>query len=162
MRLRSRLLAVTSAAVLGLTLAGCAPDTQTNGTPTTAAQTVAPSEAATTEAAVAPTFAPEGGAEENKAFFDATLKPLVDADAKVSGVTMVDALIENGFDKTAISYTADRTTIDLEAAYVFVAVKMPDNQCLVAERGSKGYVSEVIEPISTGECLIGAPLKVDW
>ena len=151
-----RLLGVVAVAAAGLLLAGCATQTD-GGTSSTATQTVAD---ATPSAP--PTYAPGGGADENKAIFDATLKQLVAADPEVSGETMAQGLIDAGFDKTQIEFTRDRTTIDLEAAFVMIAVKMPDDRCLVGQRNAKGYVSEVLAPISTGQCIVGAPLKVDW
>lgn len=152
-----RFLTITAATAAALVLAGCAP--QENGT---TASTAPVDTGAVSTPTVEPTFVAGGGAEENHAFFDATLKPLVAADSTVSGETMADALIEAGFDKTAIEFTADRTTIDLDAAFVMIAVKMPDDRCIVGQRNEKGYVSEVMDPISSGQCIVGAPLKVDW
>jgi hypothetical protein len=109
-----------------------------------------------------PTFDPSGGAEANKAYFDMTLRDLLADDDKASSHDFVDTLTDAGFDKSQMEVTFDRTTIDLEADYIIVSVKMPDGQCLIGQRSSKGYASMVAEPMSTGKCLIGKTQDIDW
>lgn len=109
-----------------------------------------------------PTFDPNGGAEANKAFFDKTLKAMLADNDKASSHDFVDTLADAGFDKSQMEVTFDKTTIDLDADYIIVSVKMPDGQCLIGQRSSKGYASIVAEPMSTGKCLIGKTQDIDW
>lgn len=109
-----------------------------------------------------PTFDPNGGAEANKAFFDITLKAMLSDNDKASSHDFVDTLADAGFDKSQMEVTFDKTTIDLDADYIIVSVKMPDGQCLIGQRSSKGYASIVAEPMSTGKCLIGKTQDIDW
>ncbi len=142
-------LLVTAAAAIAL-LAGCAGNADPEPNETQATQTAEP------------TFDPNGGAEANKAFFDATLKGMLADNDKASSHDFVDTLVDAGFDKSQMEVTFDKTTIDLDTDYIIVSVKMPDDQCLIGQRGSKGYASMVAEPMSTGKCLIGKTQDIDW
>lgn len=143
-----RLLAI--AGVATAVLAGCS----TTSDPT-------PDETQATQTAE-PTFDPNGGAEANKPFFDQTLKAMLADNDKASSHDFVDTLTDAGFDKSQMEVTFDKTTIDLDADYIIVSVKMPDGQCLIGQRSSKGYASIVAEPMSTGKCLIGKTQDIDW
>ncbi|SJM51342.1 hypothetical protein [Gulosibacter sp. 10] len=146
------LAAVASLLVGGLALAGCASDAPEPGPTDTAAATDAP----------APTFVEGGGAEENKAYFDATLEQLLEANPEAKSHEMVNALVDAGFDKGRMEVTFDRTTVDLDADFVIVSVKMPDEQCLIGQTGTHGYASDVVAPMSTGNCLVGKTQEIDW
>ncbi|MGO1543023.1 MAG: DUF6993 domain-containing protein [Gulosibacter sp.] len=151
-----KLSVVAILATAGLTLAGCATDSGPGPTDT--------ADTSSTENATAPeaTFVPGGGAEENKAFFDQTLEGLLEANPDAGSHELVNTLTEAGFDKSQMEVTFDETSVDLEAAFVIVSVKMPDNMCLIGQTGTHGYASELVEPMSTGKCLIGMTQDIDW
>ncbi|MFC5123255.1 DUF6993 domain-containing protein [Pseudoclavibacter helvolus] len=74
---------------------------------------------------------------------------------------LVNALSTTGFDKAAMEVTFDRTNVDLEADYIIVSVKIGE-ECLVGQRGPRGYTSDVVAPVSTGKCLIGLTQPITW
>ncbi|MFD2674820.1 DUF6993 domain-containing protein [Gulosibacter bifidus] len=108
------------------------------------------------------TFNPNGVAGDNKAYFDQTLQDLLASNEKADSKAMVQALVDAGFDKSQMEVTYDRTSIDLEVDYVMVSVKMPDGNCLLGHRGTRGYSSMVAEPMKTGKCMIGETQPIDW
>lgn len=108
------------------------------------------------------TFDPSGGAGENKDYFDQTLQDLLANNEKADSHAMVNALADAGFDKSRMEVTFDRTSIDLEADYIIVAVKMPDGLCLMGQRGPRGYSSMVAEPLKTGKCMVGKTQPIDF
>jgi len=108
------------------------------------------------------TFDPQGGAGENKDYFDQTLQDLLAKNSKADSHAIVNALADAGFDKSQMEVTFDRTSIDLEVDYVMVSVKMPDGLCLIGHRGTRGYSSVVENPLSTGKCMIGKTQPIDW
>jgi hypothetical protein len=151
----ARTFVFTAAAVISLTLSGCAFDP--SGTPS-----ATPTPTATASAEPAPLFQPEGDAQDNKAFFDWVLSGVSVIDQKQPGRAMVNALVRGGFRKKSIEITPDRTKTDLVADSVIVAVKM-GRSCLVGQRTSdKKYYSSIETALKTGGCLIGATRKIDW
>ncbi|KAB1642725.1 DUF6993 domain-containing protein [Gulosibacter chungangensis] len=156
-RLVRTLSAVAMIAVAGMSLTACSLfDGDSRPGPTDGATTAA---TPTPEAI----FVPDGGAEENKAYFDKTLQDLLDANPEAGSHEMVNALTEAGFDKSQMEVTPDKTAVDLDAAFVVVSVKMPDNMCLIGQTGTHGYASMVAEPMkSTDTCLIGKNQEIDW
>lgn len=109
-----------------------------------------------------PEFVPGGTAEQNKAWFDHVNQQTLAQNASASSHELVDALAAAGFDKAAMEVTFDRTNVDLDADYIIVSVKLGD-ECLIGQRGPRGYASEIATPIEpTGTCLIGATQPIDW
>lgn len=148
----SRLIA-PAALVAVLALAGCSSQ---EGQPT--AETTAAAEP--TQAAPA-IFVPGGSAGENKPIFDQTNLQTIATNGSASSVELVNALSTTGFDKAAMEVTFDRTNVDLEADYIIVSVKIGE-ECLVGQRGPRGYTSDVVAPVSTGKCLIGLTQPITW
>lgn len=129
---------------------------------TACASTPAPAPTPTGSASAAPVFVEGGGAEVNHAYFDDVLQRLLAATPQANSHQLVDALTEAGFDKTRMEVTLDVTTAGLNADYVIVSVKMPDDQCLIGQRGTQGYSSMAAAPLSTGKCLIGETQQITW
>jgi hypothetical protein len=73
-----------------------------------------------------------------------------------TGVDFTNALAAVGFDKSQMQITADRTTIDAVAPAIVFAAKV-DSKCLLGQYtpSSHEYEHQVVDPISTGSCLIG-------
>ncbi|MDJ1371804.1 hypothetical protein C7K25_10570 [Gulosibacter molinativorax] len=152
-----KLTAVAALAVASLSLAACSTLGIDSGP--------GPTETESTAATASPeaTFVPGGGAEENKAYFDKTLQALLDANPDAGSHEMVNALTDAGFDKAQMEVTFDKTSVDLDADFVIVSVKMPDDMCLIGQTGTKGYASTVGAPMkSTGKCQIGVTQDIDW
>lgn len=157
MHLVRKISAIAALAVAGLSLTACSA-LGIDGGP-------GPTDAESTPATAAPdaTFVPGGGAEENKAFFDKTLLALLETNPEAGSHELVNALADAGFDKSQMEVTFDKTSVDLDAAFVIVSVKMPDDMCLIGQTGTKGYASMVAEPMkSTGKCQIGVTQDIDW
>ncbi|MBB2957813.1 DUF6993 domain-containing protein [Pseudoclavibacter helvolus] len=148
----SRLIA-PAALVAVLALAGCSSQEGQPPAETTAA-------AEPTQAAPA-IFVPGGSAGENKPIFDQTNLQTIATNGSASSVELVNALSTTGFDKAAMEVTFDRTNVDLEADYIIVSVKIGE-ECLVGQRGPRGYTSDVVAPVSTGKCLIGLTQPITW
>ena len=148
----SRLIA-PAALVAVLALAGCSSQEGQPPAETTAA-------AEPTQAAPA-IFVPGGSAGENKPIFDQTNLQTIATNGSASSVELVNALSTTGFYKAAMEVTFDRTNVDLEADYIIVSVKIGE-ECLVGQRGPRGYTSDVVAPVSTGKCLIGLTQPITW
>lgn len=72
------------------------------------------------------------------------------------GADFTNALAAVGFDKSQMQITADRTTINAVAPAIVFAVKVHD-KCLLGQYApaTHEYDHQVVDPISTGSCLIG-------
>ncbi|PPG34392.1 hypothetical protein C5E10_06780 [Pseudoclavibacter sp. RFBG4] len=141
------------ALVAALVLAGCSSQEAQPPAETTAAA----------EATQAPpaAFVPGGTASDNKPIFDETNLQTIATNGSASSVELVDGLTATGFDKAAMEVTFDRTNVDLEADYIIVSVKIGE-ECLVGQRGPRGYTSDIVAPVSTGKCLIGLTQPITW
>ncbi len=151
--MRSFRLFAPVALVAALALAGCSSEEAQPPAETTAA-------AEPTQAAPA-AFMPGGTASDNKPIFDETNLQTIATNGSASSVEFVDALSGIGFDKAAMEVTFDRTNVDLEADYIIVSVKIGE-ECLVGQRGPRGYTSDIVAPVSTGKCLIGLTQPITW
>ena len=138
-------------AFAAIALAGCAND----------APTPSPEPTASATPTVPPSFVPGGTAEQNKPWFDHVNQETLTANPVATSHEFVDGLAAGGFDKAAMEVTFDRTNVDLEADYIIVSVKIGE-ECLIGQRGPRGYTSEIVPPISTGTCLIGATQPITW
>lgn len=152
---RAVLLSTSALLVASVTLVGC-----TDGGNSGPVETTTAAEATPTKA---PEFVPDGGAEANHAYFDATLKKLLKEKPMAGSKDLVNTLVDAGFDKSKMEVTSDTTPIGLETTFVIVSVHMPDNMCLLGERGPDGrYASLVAEPISSGKCQLAKSIDIDW
>lgn len=135
-------------------LAGCVPESTA---PEPEVSSPVPSESA----APPPEFLPEGTAEENKPFFDAVNRGVIDDVDDPSAEDFARALVEAGFAKKTVELTADRTSVDLEADSVQFSVRI-DGDCLIGQYGNVGYASIVAERLATKRCLVGQTAPVEF
>lgn len=156
---RRRSLPLIAAAAGLLALAGCT--TAQPAPPPTGAPAVTNAAPIATPTGPAPTMVAGGGAAENKPYFDYVNQRTLAADPKAGSHAIVDALAAAGFSKEDMEVTFDRTSVDLEADYIIVSVKL-GGQCLIGQRVAGAYASEIAAPISTGDCLIGRTQPIDW
>ena len=145
-----RTLYVSAALVLGLAVAGC-----------TASEAPPPDASASASPAGPPAFVPGGSAGDNKPWFDHVNASTLEQHPTASSRELVDGLVAGGFDKRDMEVTFDRTNVDLEADYIIVSVKIGE-ECLIGQRGPRGYTSEITAPLGTGKCLIGHTQPIDW
>lgn len=146
----------SAAAVMTLVLAGCAGGVAEP----TASPTPTPTPTAT--AAPPPVYAPDGDAQDNKAFFDFVLAPVATADQVNPSRAMVNALERAGFSTKKMQVTPHLTKTNLEADSVIVSVEIK-RSCLIGQRSANGeYFSTIETALKTGGCLIGSTLEIDW
>lgn len=150
----TRALFVSTAVAMSLVLSGCATvDGEPQSTPTPTA---------TATAGPPPAYAPEGDAQDNKAYFDWVLTPVATVKQEHPGKALVNALVKAGFPKRKMQVTPDLTKTQLEADSVIVSVQI-NRSCLIAQRTNKAEYFSSIEPaLKTGGCLIGITRKIDW
>ncbi len=143
-------------AVVVLLLAGCTSEPD----PAPAPRPSSSSSSSATAAPDAPAeFVPDGSAEDNKPWFDATNSDLVAAQGDPQGPAFIDALAAAGFDRSAMELTADRTAIDLDADNIQFSVLI-GGDCLIGQWGNVGYQSVVLPVLDTGTCLVGSTVDV--
>lgn len=112
----------------------------------------------------APTFVPDGSAEDNLPIFTAVTEAVWASDDRVSGRAYIDALVAAGFDKAAMQVTADRSTVGNPAESIQFSVRWGDDACLVGQVGpSTGEPQAVVmEQLAEGRCLVGDTRVIDW
>lgn len=144
MKFRTRTWALSTALVIAL--AGCAGTTEPVETPSA-------TESALPE--VAPTYFPEGSANQNKAYFDWVMMKHITEQPKATHLTIVDALVAGGFNKKAMEVTPSKSGTGKPADAIIVSVKI-QKLCLVGQRMLDGtYYSSVERVLATGKCLVG-------
>ncbi|CAO1652412.1 hypothetical protein I6E81_03375 [Salinibacterium sp. NG22] len=149
-------------AVLALTLAaavalsGCVAETpEPTATPTTST-TPAPEASET-----APMLRPGENAVANRQFFDQINTEYFEANGRGDGRSIVDNLIENGFEKQDMEVTADTTAIGLATDSIVVSVRIK-GECLLGQFAPDNYVSSIEPLLGTGGCLVGKTRAIDW
>lgn len=163
-RARAVVLAAVTAAGIGLTIAGCAPQPAATTAPSSSSSSASAdgSGGASVDDANA-VLVPGGTAEENLPFFDKVNRATLAANPDAKGRDFIDALVNAGFTKTDMQLTVDTTTIGLKANSIQFSVKMGDT-CLIGQNGADagGYNSMVTPLLATGTCLIGETRAIDW
>jgi hypothetical protein len=135
---------------LAFALSACAPDP------------VTPMPVPTQEPSSSASAAPDDSAEGQRRLFDTTNNATVTRlGSDVRGRDFIDALVDAGFDKSAMQLTADTTAIGLKADNIQFSVQI-GSDCLVGQYGNVGYASAVLPAVSTAGCLIGNTRPIDW
>lgn len=121
-----------------------------------------PDNTPTAEPTPLPVFHPDGTAQENQPYFDAINRQTI-VSAPADSTALLQAIVAAGFNKTAMSSTADRTSVDLQADSVEIAIRMGES-CLIGQwrPSDNGYQSVVTAPLEDGACLVGATRQIDW
>lgn len=141
---------------LALALASCAPDPRP--TASSRPEPTAPGVPAQ------PEFHPEGTAEDNLAIFTEVTEAVAASDQRASGRAYVDALVDAGFDKSAMQVTQDSSTVGNAAETLQFSVRWGEEDCLIGQVGpSTGDpVTVVVDQLAEGRCLIGNTRPIDW
>lgn len=113
----------------------------------------------------AETDAPEGSAQARLADFTGALDAFANGTASVAGESMVNALIDAGFDRQAMQVSFDTTQTNLVADSIFVSVRI-DESCLLGQvvtetRELATSIAPAIGP-DKNICLIGKTRQIDW
>lgn len=155
--------AAGAAAIVGLSLVGCAGASPAPTQTSAASPSATPDATPTAEPAPEPTLAPGLSASENLDYFDYLSRGVLRADKAAGGRAFVDALIAGGFDKKEMEVTFDRTQADLAADSIQFSVRI-NGDCLIGQNGpaTDGYHSMVADVLGTGTCLVGGTRQIDW
>lgn len=156
---RSRLTApiaiLLSAAAFGL--AGCTPVPSGPGPSTPEAPVQEPDAGAELH--------PDGSAEQNLPYFDATLRQFAAGEQAVEGRPIVDSLAAAGFEKSSMQVSFDRSKTDLVADSIFVSARFGEG-CLIGQvvTGDRSVVTTVQPAVGPEQnvCLIGNTRAIDW
>ena len=138
--------------LLTLGLSGCAPAAESTAQPTGS-----PSDEESAPTATAqPTLDPEGSAGDNLDFFDAVNEKVIAENPDALGMDFIDALVEAGFEKSAMEVTEDYSTVGNRAESIQFSVRWKD-KCLIGQNGEAvgGYHSVVMNMLDAGTCLVG-------
>jgi len=146
--------------VTGLALAGCAVERDPIPTPTNDAP-VDPVEQPRSTPGVIPEFVEGGTAAENLDYFAFRLEALLAQDGSPSSRELVDELVSSGFDRAAMEVTADTTPTGMQADSILVAVRVGED-CLLGQVADGAAVADDAAALSTGRCLVGRTLSLDW
>lgn len=149
--------AVAAAVVL---LVGCAAEREPIPAPPTTDE-VDPLEQPRSDPAEIPDFVEGGSAEQNLDYFLFRLDALVAEDPQASSRSIVDALVEAGFEKSAMEVTADSTPLGSRTDSILVAVRL-DDQCLIGQVFDGRAVADISGLLGTDTCLVGRTLSIDW
>lgn len=149
-------LALTIAAVIALS--GCvAQEPEPTATPTAEASNTPEPDATPT----GPILRPGEAAAGNRQFFDMLNNESFDANGRGDGRSIVDKLVENGFEKQDMEVTPDATAIGLAADSIVVSVRIK-GECLIGQFTADNYSSSIEPLLGTGSCLVGKTRPIDW
>ena len=108
-----------------------------------------------------PEFFPDGGVRENQPYLDWLIEQTLDDRASGrSGLAVVEALEEAGFDRANLEVTRDMSLIELPVDSVSVALLWGD-ECFIGQWGNDWYVSQIEPVVATGRCLVGETVSLD-
>jgi hypothetical protein len=157
---------VAVAAVVTASLAACTPgDPATAPPPAASSPAAAPSASSVPEDSEpsAPALVPDGTAADNLPVFAAVTAAVWATDDRVAGRAYVDALVQAGFDRSAMQVTHDRSTVGDPAESIQFSVRW-GQECLIGQVGpaTGEPVTTVMPVLAEGACLIGNTRPIDW
>lgn len=161
LRQRIAMIAMVLTAAWGLN--ACTPPSGTDPTSTPALPST-PAASPNSTAPLPPALHPDGTAEENLPLFTKVTGAVWTSSGRSSGRAYVDALVEAGFDKSAMQVTQDATTVGNAVESLQFSVRWGESECLVGQVGpSTGNpVTKVMDQLAQGRCLIGDTRSIDW
>ncbi|MCW4459725.1 hypothetical protein [Microbacterium sp. MPKO10] len=142
--------------LLVLGLIGCAPAEEPDNAPGPDETSGAPAPSSSATPNAAPTLNPDGTAEDNIDYFDAVNEGVLNENSDAMGMDFINALVEAGFDKSAMEVTEDYSTVGNRAESIQFSVRWKD-ACLIGQNGDAvgGYHSVVMPVLDSGTCLVG-------
>jgi hypothetical protein len=154
------------AAVLTASLAACTPGDTATPTPPAASSPAAAPSASSAPADSEPSAAalvPDGTAADNLPVFAAVTAAVWATDDRGAGRAYVDALVQAGFDRSAMQVTHDRSTVGDPAESIQFSVRW-GQECLIGQVGpaTGEPVTTVMPVLAEGTCLVGNTRPIDW
>lgn len=112
-----------------------------------------------------PVYVVGGSAADNESIFTEVLRDFSTSEAQILGKSVVDALINVGFDRDHLQVSFDRTKTDLYVDSVFVAARF-DQECLIGQLATDDrefavHLTSTVGP-ENDVCLIGETREIDW
>ena len=108
-----------------------------------------------------PQLRPGESAAANLQFFDLVGARYQAGSGMGTSRSLVDFLVEQGFEKADIEVTRDVTAINIPADAIVVSVRIK-GECLVGQFSASAYSSTIAPVLGTGKCLVGETLPIDW
>lgn len=143
------------ALIVLLSVAGCAAEPMP--VPTSEPQPSRTPGAITTD----PVLRPGESAAANLQFFDLVGERYQASNGMGTSRSLVDYLVEKGFEKADIEVTRDATAINIPADAIVVSVRIK-GECLIGQFSASAYSSTIAPLLGTGKCLVGETLPIDW
>ena len=143
--------------VVGLALAGCTGAPEPMPVPTTEPVPTQTPGAITTE----PELRPGESAAANQQYFDQVNDAYAQSNGMGTSRSIVDYLVEAGFEKADMEVTPDSTAINIAVDSIIVSVRIK-GECLVGQFSPSQYSSVIAPLLGTGRCLVGETLPIDW
>lgn len=103
----------------------------------------------------------EGGtAGQNRPYFEYVLGSIAERlpDAATSQIT--NRLIDAGFDRESMEATVSSTPAGYDADSILIAVRFGD-QCLIASVAGSEVVTDLVDVLGSGTCLVGETVSID-
>ncbi len=110
---------------------------------------------------VAPTFSPNGTANDNIAYFRSIVEAAIESQGlNASTEKLARSLSTNGFAAAGIEYSDNATAVGMKADSVTVAAEFK-GQCLIAQYGPsiKGLAVTLAPALASGGCLLGRSIN---
>lgn len=108
-----------------------------------------------------PVLRPGATAAANQQFFDLVGQQYQTSNGMGTSRSLVDYLVEKGFEKADLEVTPDTTAINVAADSIVVSVRIK-GECLIGQFSASAYSSTIAPLLGTGKCLIGRTLPIDW
>jgi len=145
-------------------LAACTPAVDAGPTPAPTPIATDTASSAATPTPNGPALHPNDSAEANLPLFAQVTGAVWASSGSSSGRAYIDALVEAGFDKSAMQVTQDATTVGNAVESLQFSVRWGESECLVGQVGpSTGNpVTKVMDQLAEGRCLIGDTRSIDW
>jgi len=109
---------------------------------------------------VIPEFVVGGSAEENLPYIDYVLTSAGAGTGLFGSLDAVSVLEDAGFDRANMEVTSDRTSLELAAESITIAVVI-GGECALGQWSSSWYASSVTPLLGSGTCLLGDTLSLD-
>jgi hypothetical protein len=153
---RRRALVVAASLIVLAVVTGCAPTAPLPVPTAGPVETAQPSPTPTPD----PQLVEGGTAGQNRPYFEFVLRTLLDESPQAPTSALVGALVDAGFEKSAMQATVTTTPTGARADSILVSVRIGD-QCLIGQAANGGLATELADVLGSGACLVGRTASLD-